>query len=153
MTFIVTALLLLIEIIVSLTFNFNGEVSRNADIASAGDSMIIYSNYAMAYAQQNPTVTTTPTVTALNLPSWYVVPKTPAGTALISAYVQSGKAYTYYTGSIVGVGGYIAQKMQNGYIAGINNNGVLASPMLPAASTATETIPSQVPNGSTVLLP
>jgi hypothetical protein len=153
MSFFVAALLIFIEVVIGITINTTTHVNRATDIASAGDSMVIYSNYATAYAQQNPGFTGVPTVSALNLPAWFNIPKTNTGAAVISAYVQGGHAYTYYTGTVLGVGGYLAQKLQNGYIAGINKNGVLSSPILPATATATETIPAPVPNGSTVLIP
>jgi hypothetical protein len=130
--------------------------SSHAASAAMGDGMIIYNNYASAYAAQNPTYSGVPTAAMLGLPTWYVTPWVWSGTthtAVVSAYLQAGKAYTYYTGSDRDVLGYLSAKLQNGYGVGTDNHGVLLSATLPATITSTYTIPALVPSGSVVLMP
>ena len=126
MVYAAAVLLLVVQFLIQAVLHDRSSVTDTIAAASVGDSMIILDNYAAAYAQQNPTFAGPAAATVIGLPSWLNV------APYVSAYIQTGKAYTYYSGSVRGVEGYLSQKIQNGYAVGVNNHGVLASPTLPA---------------------
>ncbi|MCA8198537.1 type IV pilus biogenesis protein PilM [Burkholderia vietnamiensis] len=139
--------LLVVQFLIQMVLHDRSDTTDALAAASVGDSMVILDNYAAAYAEQHPAFTGAATATMIGLPSWF------NAAPFVSSYIQTGHAYTYYTGSVQGVEGYLSQKMQNGYAVGTNNHGVLASATLPAAATATSTIPSAVPSGSVMYMP
>lgn len=148
MTYAFAAVLIFLTMIINYVMTDQGSAVRaQTEVASIGDSMKIYANYATQYAVANPTYTGTPAVAALNLPTWYNAPPK------VATYIQTGKAYTYYNGTYAALPAYLVNSLQNGYAAGINGNGVLQSPVLPSSATASYIIPAAVPNGSIVLMP
>jgi hypothetical protein len=117
----------------------------NEETANIGQSMMALHTFASEYASSNSTYVGTASNAVLATPTWYVRP------GFVNVYVNAGKAYVYYTGSVQGLPGWLLTTSQDAYGAGVNNNGILVS--AGATDTSAETIPTQVPNGAVVLMP
>ncbi|WP_199030756.1 type IV pilus biogenesis protein PilM [Ralstonia sp. ASV6] len=141
-------MLFLTNLMVSMVVTTNARIKIDqAEVSATAQNMVVYGAYASKYAAANPTFTGAAANAAIGFPTWYIPPAT------IKNYMVSGKAYVYYTGLLTGIPYYIVQSSQDGFRAGYNNNGVFTSPVVPAAQTASVTIPAGVPNGVQVLMP
>ncbi|ODP35032.1 type IV pilus biogenesis protein PilM [Pandoraea sp. ISTKB] len=119
----------------------------NMASAQVGDSMLALHAKAAEYARSNPSVTGSATDTAISMPSWFV---RPAG---VGVYLNAGSSFVYYTGPETGVASYIYSQTEDPYGSGKNNGGTLLSPNAAPSDTSLLTIPNQVPNGATVVMP
>lgn len=120
---------------------------NDKEIEAVGQNMLVYSTYARRYANANPALVGAVNSAAIGFPTWYVPP------AQVANYMSGGKAYVYYTGQLKGLPYYLVSSTQDGFRAGINVNGVLASPTVPSTATTGLVIPAAVPNGAVVLMP
>ena len=143
------AIFVFFQLVISLTTVDDGKLTvAQADTAMIGQSMLALHGFAALYARQNPGYTGYATDTVLGSPSWYNRP------SYVGSYLSGGKAYVYYNGpSSQGLPAYLVTTSGDIYGTGTNQSGVLASPSALPADTASLQIPTQVPNGSVVVMP
>ncbi|MBN3729533.1 type IV pilus biogenesis protein PilM [Burkholderia sp. Tr-20390] len=142
------AIFVFFQLIVSLTSVDDGKIAvAQTDTTTIGQSMLVLHGFAALYASKNPGYTGYANDATLGSPSWYNRP------SYVGSYLTGGKAYVYYTGAVQGLPAYLVTTSGDIYGAGTNQNGVLMSPSATPAATASLTIPSQVPNGSVVVMP
>lgn len=118
------------------------ESLSHAEIDAVAESLMIYRNSVSLYAKNNPAMVGTVTDLALGMPVWYV--KHP-GT---DNYVVTGSSYVYYTKSLPGLVGALADKTES-LSVGTNYSGVLHSPN---SGSAIVPIPAPVPNMAVVIV-
>ncbi|KVV07304.1 type IV pilus biogenesis protein PilM [Burkholderia ubonensis] len=142
------AIFVFFQLMISLTSVDDGKVTgAQTDTVMIGQSMLALHGIAALYASNNPGYSGYANDATLGSPSWYNRP------SYVSTYVSGGKAYVYYNGPVQGLPAYLVTTSGDIYGAGINQNGVLVSPSALPSATASLTIPSQVPNGSVVVMP
>lgn len=137
----------LLVYIANFSINTNTEteaMQNNAQAEVLGGQFLVYRAAVVKYAHANPTVTEGIADSVLTLPNWFIKPSE------FKAYVQAGKAFTYFVpdkprSSMLDMGLYASRTMNSA--AGVAANGKLISSTL--ATSETE-LPTAIPNGAIV---
>lgn len=112
--------------------------SEQASLDALSRGMLVYRSVAAEYAHNNPGFTGVPST--LSLPAWY---NRPAG---VSAYIENGQAFTYYSDMAPGLPAALSSLTES-IAVGVNRAGILISPN---GGTTGIAVPGTVPNGAVV---
>ncbi len=115
----------------------------DAEAAITGGRMRIYLNAVQQYARAHPDLNGHVDESELALPTWFLK-SGPLGHVL-----ASGRVYVYHTAAPPGLIGYLSKSTDDAVRIGINQHGILVGPH---PSKQTNALPSQVPEGSVVIV-
>jgi hypothetical protein len=121
----------------------NEQVETEAIAVAA--NMQIYRNAVLDYTRANPTTTGAVADGALTLPSWYQ--RLPG----IENYVDSGKAYIYYTGKSDALSYKLVELTNRSIFTGVKRGGNLVNPLSTTNITIPVALPTAIPEGSVVI--